>query len=739
LNLYANPADRAEAVRQLRAQKSLHDFEFDIQTKAGAIRRASVAVEMIAIGSQPFLLTVLQDITERRQAEEAIRQSEQRYAALFNARTNGIAHCRVITDEQGRPVDYEILQINAAYEEITGIKRADIEGHRAREVFPGIENYAYDYIGNYGRVALEGGELNFEVFFEGLHQWLAIYIYSPRQGEFTAIFTDISQRKQAELALQQSEHQYRGLAEALRNSEARLKDHTRELEVILDAVPAYVWITHDPQAREVTGNQLVYDLLRVKPGENISKTGSRPGVLPAYTPMHAGRELANQELPIQRVASSGIPLRNYDFELNFEDGRKIQLLGNVSPLLDENGKPAGAVSAFIDITSQRQSQEKLLASERVLRQANDRFRVALASAPITVFTTDNDLHITWMYDPQPAFQLEQVLGLRLDQVMPGPYGQAIMEILQSVLDSGQPRQGEIETLSYGKPTYFAYSIDPIHTESGDLVGLACAGYDITDHKRIELNLQLYAAELERSNQALVNFAFLASHDLQEPLRKIIMFTKNVRKNVVATLDAESEDYLDRMQNAAERMQTMIDGLLELSQVDRNGAEFAPVNLTRVIEDVVADLKHRIQALGGRVIIEELPTIDADELQMQHVFQNLVENALKFHKSGVAPVVRVSGQVIPADGRPAMVIIRVEDNGIGLAQQDAKRIFEPFTRLHGRNEYEGTGLGLAICQKIIERHRGTIEVQSSPGQGTHFILRLPVHSSQLTDTKQRLDR
>jgi PAS domain S-box-containing protein len=155
------------------------------------------ACTIVPFLSQQYVNLYGLDITGRMQTEAELRESEQRYSALFNAKTNGIAHCRVITDEQGQPVDYEILRVNAAYEQIIGIQRSEIEGRTARQVFPGIEHFAFDYIGSYGRVALEGGELNFETFFEPTRQWLAVYIYSPKPGEFTAIFTDISQSKQA--------------------------------------------------------------------------------------------------------------------------------------------------------------------------------------------------------------------------------------------------------------------------------------------------------------------------------------------------------------------------------------------------------------------------------------------------------------------------------------------------------------------------------------------------------------
>ena len=160
-------------------------------------------------------VVVARDITGRKKAEEALRASERRYSALFANKISGIAHCKVITDAHGKPVDYEIVQVNDAYELVTGIKKADIEGKRARDVFPGIENFSYDYIGNFGKIALEGGELSFETFFESLKQWLSIYVYSPTRGEFVAIFTDITNRKQAEERLRQSESFYRQMLESI--------------------------------------------------------------------------------------------------------------------------------------------------------------------------------------------------------------------------------------------------------------------------------------------------------------------------------------------------------------------------------------------------------------------------------------------------------------------------------------------------------------------------------------------
>jgi len=253
-----------------------------------------------------------------------------------------------------------------------------------------------------------------------------------------------------------------------------------------------------------------------------------------------------------------------------------------------------------------------------------------------------------------------------------------------------------------------------------------------DMSRSNEELKLYAQKLERSNRELQDFASVASHDLQEPLRKVQAFSDRLKSRSGPALDAQGRDYLDRVQNAAARMQTLINDLLTYARVATKAQPFVLTNLATVTKEVVSDLEARIEQVNGKVEVGELPDLDADPLQVRQLMQNLIGNALKYKKPDVPPVVRISGvhpikDPLAVEGEAARVLcqILVEDNGIGFEEIYAEKIFTIFQRLHGRTEYEGTGVGLAVCRKIVERHGGTITAKSSPGKGSTFTVTLPM--------------
>lgn len=232
------------------------------------------------------------------------------------------------------------------------------------------------------------------------------------------------------------------------------------------------------------------------------------------------------------------------------------------------------------------------------------------------------------------------------------------------------------------------------------------------------------AALERSNQNLSEFAFIASHDLQEPLRKVSMFGDRLM-DFNQDLDEKSRGYIHRMQNATVRMQNLINDLLVYSKVTTQSLPFVKIDCNKIIEDTLLDLETRIHLSRGTINVDKLPDIEADPVQMRQLFQNLISNALKYRKEDVAPVVNISSR----SGDNGFVTIRIEDNGLGFDEKYKERIFQLFQRLHGRTAYEGTGIGLSICKKIIEHHNGTITVSSTPGVGTSFIVSLPKKRAQ----------
>jgi light-regulated signal transduction histidine kinase (bacteriophytochrome) len=244
---------------------------------------------------------------------------------------------------------------------------------------------------------------------------------------------------------------------------------------------------------------------------------------------------------------------------------------------------------------------------------------------------------------------------------------------------------------------------------------------------LEKRVEERTAELARSNRELQDFASIASHDLQEPLRKVQAFGNLLVEKHSECLDNEGRDYLARMKSAAARMQGLIDSLLDYSRVTSRAMPFSEVDLNEAAGEALSNLEIRIKETGGRVEVGGLPFIVADRSQIVQLFQNLIGNGLKFHKESEPPHVKVHArpEKRAKSGGNDFLEITVEDNGIGFDEARVDRIFEPFQRLHGRSSpYSGTGMGLAICRKIVERHGGTITAKSTVGKGSAFIITLP---------------
>lgn len=254
--------------------------------------------------------------------------------------------------------------------------------------------------------------------------------------------------------------------------------------------------------------------------------------------------------------------------------------------------------------------------------------------------------------------------------------------------------------------------------------------NLKKQEALQDQLRSYTLELERSNRDLEDFAAIVSHDLKEPLRKIVSFADRLEFSD-SELNDQALDSLERMRISADRMEGLIDAVLLYSKVSKDDEPMRTVDLGKLVAQVIEDLEDRISRTNGSIHLGALPVIEADENQMRQLFQNLLVNALKFHREGVVPVIRVESGV----KEKGLWKIVVRDNGIGFDEKHAERIFEPFKRLHGKSDYEGSGMGLAICRKIVHRHHGEIRVKSQPEEGTTFSITLPEKQSALNSNSE----
>ena len=346
-----------------------------------------------------------------------------------------------------------------------------------------------------------------------------------------------------------------------------------------------------------------------------------------------------------------------------------------------------------------------------------------------VAMTDKSGKITYVNDKFcniSKFSKQELVGKTHRIINSGFHPKEFFASMWQTISSGKTWEGEICNRAKDGSFYWVNTtIVPFLDGEGKPIRYVAVRYDISKRILAEENLKIEAQKLAISNRELQDFATIAAHDLQEPLRKIQSFADRLRSLSSSTLTAEVLDYLGRIQKSANRMQILINDLLSYSRLTSKAQPFVPVNLNEVLTHVISDLEVRLQTTHGKVLVEELPTIDSDPVQMHQLFLNLINNALKFHKTDVPPVVRIRSKSSESSfGRGETHEISVADNGIGFEEKYLDRIFTIFQRLHGRHEYEGTGIGLAICRKIVEGHKGILSAKSAPNEGATFVMTLP---------------
>jgi PAS domain S-box-containing protein len=520
------------------------------------------------------------------------------------------------------------------------------------------------------------------------------------QPEFLdGVILDITDRKCSEVALRESEERFRQITENIREVFWIISPDWME---VLYVSPTYESVWGRPcdslyeQPRSWLDAVVDEDRMRILEEVNRKSAGD------LSDPRFSEYRISRPDSSIRWIFARAFPVRN-------EQGQVYRIVGIAE-----------------DITERKRAEEALLFKEHIIEHSSS----AIATCDLEGnMTYGNPSFLKkWGFDSPEEFLGEPFWKFWLVE-------DRLEEIMQALKGDGS-WFGEIRAKRKDGVAFDAQvSAAVVLDGKGNPLALTSTSTDITERKRaeealrqardeLEQRVRERTAELERSNRELQDFAFIASHDLQEPLRKIRAFGDMIVRKSAKVLSEESLDYLNRMKKAVTRMHELLTSLLDYSRVTTKASPFEPIDLNESVGESLSNLEVLIREKNGHIEVGRLPTLEAEPVQIVQLFQNLIANALKFHRSGEAPLIKIYESPVGSGRNTDAYRVLIEDNGIGFDEKDLEQIFVPFHRLHGKSKYEGVGMGLAICKKIVERHDGEITAKSEPGKGSTFIVTLP---------------
>ncbi len=407
-----------------------------------------------------------------------------------------------------------------------------------------------------------------------------------------------------------------------------------------------------------------------------------------------------------------------------KDGKRKFLLSRVTPFSrDENGQVKQILTTTIDISDVKEAEAKLKASEAARRAILD-------ALPDMVFQVNVTGDITGFYSNlefQRLLQYSDLTGKNIRDILPAVDAEKVVELVNEAVERDEMRWYDYR--HHLKDDIFSYEFRIVRLNEMESIIVA---RNVTLLRNAQVQLDKQVGELSRknrelekyitSNTELEKFAYIASHDLREPVRSIVGFAQLLQKRNADKLDRESQEFLNNIIDSGQRMNSLIHGLLDYSRISTAGKSFDKIDLSDLLKKVLSDLKVAIEETGAQIVYDRLPAIYADSLQIRQLFQNLLSNSIKFRKADVAPIIKIS-----AEEKAEGWLFKVEDNGIGLDMKFKDKVFQIFNRLHSGDKYQGSGIGLAICKRIVERHKGEIWIDSAPGYGTTFYFTLPAEA------------
>ena len=681
---------------KLREQK-FWEGELKHRTRDG--REVIVSARYQLVRSADGIERVLEtnrDITDRKRAEEALRESEDRFRSLVRLSPVPAA----LVGPHG-----VIRFLNDRFMELLGYTLDDI---------PNIDDW--------WRLAYPDRDYRQQVM-EG---WDAVLDETARSGGFVesaefnvmckdgttrvlevspihvgdsilASFIDLTEHKRLELALRKSrddlEQRVRERTAELISANQSLQNRADLLDLAHDAV-----LVRDIDGAVTFWNEGAAEIYGFTRREALGKT--------LHGLVHTEYPMPSDELE-KLVIGTG----RWEGELRqtTASGNTIVVESRWALNVDKDGNTLGFLEVNRDITSRK-------LAEIEVRNERQRFYNVLEALPVSIALIDREHRVPFANKAFREFFGEPserpCHELKFRNPSPCDFCQAF-----KVFETNELQHWE--RIAANGRNVDIYDIPFADIDGSPLI--LALDIDITERRQAEAQLRTTIAKLEELNQELQEFAFVASHDLQEPLRKIQAFGNILLGKHKDSLDAQGRDYMDRAIKAANRMSELLRALLNYSRTGTSQLSRQPISLTEVVRDAAGDLEHRIDGAGGKVAVGELPAVEGDAVLLRQLFQNLIENAIKYRKESEPPIVNIYGSVSGSICR-----ISIEDNGIGFDERYCQKIFRPFERLHGKSSpYSGTGMGLAICRKIVTRHGGDITVRSVPGQGTTFTVSLPL--------------
>jgi PAS domain S-box-containing protein len=679
-------ADGTRTAAEALAQQIGTGIELTGRRKNGSDFPIEIMLSPLESAEGILVTAAIRDISVRKRAENHLAQMEGRYRGLLEAAPDAM----VVVNQAG-----EIVLLNVRAEKEFGYSRNELLGQKVKNLIP--EGFAERLISDGTRTAAEALAQHIGTGIELIGrrkdgtQFPIELMLSPLESAegilVTAAIRDISVRRDAENHLARMEGRYRGLLEAAPDAMVVVNPGG---EIVLLNVQAEKQFGYH---RDELVGQKVKNIIPEGFAERLVADALRTTADALAQQIGTGIELTGR-----RKNGSDFPI-------------EIML----SPLESAEGI---LVTAAIRDISVRKDAEKHLA------RMESRYRGLLEAAPDAMVVVNPGGEIVLLNvqaEKQFGYSRDELVGQKVKNIIPEGFAERLVaDALRSAEDALAQQIGTGIELTARRKNGSNFPIELMLSplESADGILVTAAIRDITTRKKAEAHLLDKVEELNRSNEELGQFAYIASHDLQEPLRMVASYTQLLSRRYKGKLDADADEFIAFAVDGASRMQRLIQDLLAYSRVGTKGQDLLNVSSENALQQALINLRGAIEASGALVTHDPLPTVMADEMQLVQLFQNLVGNAIKYQSPGI-PKVHISA----AGNGAKKSVFSVKDNGLGIDPQYFEKIFGMFQRLHKREEFAGTGIGLAICKKIVERHGGSISVESQPGHGSTFSFAL----------------